>query len=68
VNVGGGLLSRGHPLGATGAAQIAEIVNQLRKRAGSRQVEGARVGLASAAGGSVYDLEANANVVTVLTV
>jgi acetyl-CoA acetyltransferase len=68
VNAGGGLLSRGHPLGATGATQIAEIVNQLRGRAGARQVEGARVGLASAAGGSVYDLEANANVVTVLTV
>jgi benzoylsuccinyl-CoA thiolase BbsB subunit len=66
VNPGGGLLSRGHPLGATGAAQIAEVVDQLRRRVGPRQVEGARVGLTSAAGGSLYNLEANASVVTIL--
>jgi acetyl-CoA acetyltransferase len=51
VNVSGGLLSRGHPLGATGVAQIVEIVTQLRKEAGSRQVEGARIGLAHCMGG-----------------
>jgi acetyl-CoA acetyltransferase len=51
VNVSGGLLSRGHPLGATGVAQIVEIVTQLRKEAGSRQVKGARVGLAHCMGG-----------------
>ncbi len=42
----GGLISKGHPLGATGLAQIAELVWQLRGEAGLRQAEGARVGLA----------------------
>lgn len=51
VNVSGGLLSRGHPVAATGVAQIVEIVTQLRREAGSRQVEGARVGLAHCMGG-----------------
>ena len=51
VNVSGGLLSRGHPLGATGIAQIAEIVTHLRAEAGSRQVPGAKVGLAHCMGG-----------------
>lgn len=45
VNPSGGLLSKGHPLGATGLAQCAELVVQLRGAAGPRQVEGARVGL-----------------------
>ncbi len=51
VNVSGGLLSRGHPVGATGLAQIFEIVTQLRGEAGARQVAGARVGLAQCMGG-----------------
>ena len=51
VNVSGGLLSRGHPVGATGVAQIIEIVTQLRNEAGARQVEGAKVGLAHCMGG-----------------
>ncbi len=46
VNPSGGLISKGHPLGATGLAQIAELVWQLRGEAGQRQVAGARVGLA----------------------
>jgi acetyl-CoA acyltransferase len=46
VNPSGGLISKGHPLGATGLAQCAEISWQLRGTAGARQVEGARVGLA----------------------
>lgn len=46
VNPSGGLISKGHPLGATGLAQIAELVWQLRGDAGQRQVAGARVGLA----------------------
>jgi acetyl-CoA acetyltransferase len=50
VNTDGGLLSRGHPLGATAAAQICEIVLQLRRQAGPRQVTGARIGLAHARG------------------
>lgn len=51
VNVSGGLLSRGHPVGATGVAQIFEIVTQLRHEAGERQVDGAKVGLAHCMGG-----------------
>jgi acetyl-CoA acyltransferase len=51
VNVSGGLLSRGHPLGATGCAQLVELYDQLVGRAGGRQVERARVGLAINAGG-----------------
>lgn len=46
VNPSGGLLAKGHPLGATGLAQTFEIVSHLRGRAGARQVEGARAGLA----------------------
>jgi len=45
VNPSGGLLSKGHPLGATGLAQCAELVEQLRGTAGPRQVEDARLGL-----------------------
>lgn len=51
VNVSGGLMSRGHPLGATGCAQAFELYEQLRGRAAGRQVEGARAGLAANAGG-----------------
>ncbi len=55
VNPSGGLLSKGHPLGATGLAQITEITWQLRGQAGPRQVEGARIGLQQNAGvGSTY--------------
>jgi acetyl-CoA acetyltransferase len=50
VNTDGGLMSRGHPLGATGLAQIVELVTQLRGEAGVRQVKGAQVGLAHAMG------------------
>ena len=45
VNPSGGLLSKGHPLGATGLAQTFELTEQLRGRCGARQVEGARVGM-----------------------
>ena len=45
TNPSGGLLSKGHPLGATGLAQCFELVNQLRGNVGARQVEGARTGL-----------------------
>ena len=45
VNVSGGLLSKGHPLGATGIANIYEVCSHLREEAGERQVEGARLGL-----------------------
>lgn len=52
VNTSGGLKARGHPPGATGLAQVAEIVAQLRGEAGERQVPNARVGLAHNVGGS----------------
>jgi acetyl-CoA acetyltransferase len=45
VNMSGGLLSKGHPIGATGIANIVEIVEHLRGEAGARQVEGARIGM-----------------------
>ena len=52
VNPSGGLKAKGHPIGATGAAQIAEIVTQLRGEAGPRQVDEARVGLTHTLGGN----------------
>jgi acetyl-CoA C-acetyltransferase len=52
VNTSGGLKSKGHPVGATGIAQVIEIFEQLRGESGDRQVEGARVGLAQNMGGS----------------
>ncbi len=66
VNTSGGLLRKGHPVGATGCAQIVELTEQLQGRAGARQVEGARVGLAHNGGGAI-GLDAAATVVTVLT-
>lgn len=53
VNTSGGLVSKGHPVGATGTAQIAEIVLQLRGEAENRQVENARVGLTQNGGGAI---------------
>ena len=50
VNPSGGLLSKGHPLGATGVANICEVAWHLRGEAGNRQVEGAKVGLAHVIG------------------
>ena len=57
VNTSGGLLARGDPLGATGLAQIAEIVWQLRGEAGQRQVPNAKVGLAHNLGGLVCSVQ-----------
>ena len=51
VNPSGGLLAKGHPIGATGIAQIVEICEQLRGRAGDRQVKGARIGMTENGGG-----------------
>jgi acetyl-CoA acyltransferase len=51
INPSGGLLSKGHPVGATGCAQIVELVDQLRERCGERQVHGARLALAENGGG-----------------
>jgi len=66
INPSGGLLSRGHPLGATGLAQTAEIVWQLRGRAGERQVDGATVGLVETMGGGAAGVDGNACVVALL--
>ena len=52
VNTSGGLKSKGHPVGATGVAQIVEIVTQLRGEADKRQVKDAKIGLAHNVGGS----------------
>jgi acetyl-CoA acetyltransferase len=50
VNPSGGLLSKGHPIGATGVAQIVEIVDQLKGRSGDRQVKNPKIGLAHCLG------------------
>jgi acetyl-CoA C-acetyltransferase len=52
VNPSGGLKGCGHPVGATGVKQIVELVDQLRGRAGARQIKGAKIGLAHNVGGS----------------
>lgn len=67
VNPSGGLLAKGHPVGATGVAQIAEIFWQLRGEAGKRQVPGARVGLTEN-GGGVIDGENAAAAIHIFTV
>ncbi|NRF72372.1 thiolase family protein [Aquincola sp. S2] len=65
VNPSGGLVSKGHPIGATGAIQIHELVTQLRGEAGRRQVPGARFAAAEN-GGGFYGTEEAATVVTLL--
>lgn len=57
VNPSGGLLAKGHPVGASGAAQIAELFWQLTGQAGARQVPGARIGLAHVTGGGIAGLD-----------
>jgi len=66
VNTSGGLLRKGHPVGATGIAQVVELTEQLQGRAGKRQVEKARVALAHNGGGNI-GIDAAAMCVTVLT-
>jgi acetyl-CoA acetyltransferase len=65
VNTSGGLESRGHPVAATGLAQIIELVAQVRHEADGRQVPGARIAVAENAGGFAVD-DTAATVVTVL--
>jgi len=67
VNTSGGLISKGHPIGATGIAQIYEIWTQLRGEAGDRQVRNPKVGLTENGGGMVRG-EAAALAVHILTV
>jgi acetyl-CoA acetyltransferase len=65
VNTSGGLESRGHPIGATGTAQLCELVWQLRGECEKRQVEGARLALAENGGGNI-GIEEAAMVITIL--
>lgn len=67
VNTSGGLLRKGHPIGATGLAQIYELTTQLRGRGADRQVVGAKVALAEN-GGGYLGADAGAMVVSVLKV
>jgi acetyl-CoA acetyltransferase len=67
VNTSGGLLRKGHPVGATGLAQMVELTEQLQGRAGERQVEGARTAMAQNGGGKSGN-DAAAMVVTILQV
>ena len=65
VNMSGGLISKSHPVGATGVAQFAELTWQLRGEAGGRQVDDAKIALAHSQGGT--GLEAGATCVTLLS-
>ena len=65
VNPSGGLESKGHPVGATGLAQVHELVAQLRGEAGARQVQGARIALAEN-GGGLQGIEEAVATVTIL--
>jgi benzoylsuccinyl-CoA thiolase BbsB subunit len=66
VNPSGGRLSLGHPLGATGVAQIVELTRQLQGRAGPRQVDGARTAIAHVQGGSTPGIGTGASAVHIL--
>lgn len=68
VNPSGGLLAKGHPLGATGVAQMVEIAWQLQDRATGRQVERARVGLTQCTGGGIAGVDHAASSVHILSV
>jgi acetyl-CoA acetyltransferase len=68
VNPGGGLLSRGHPVGATGLLQTAEIVWQLRGEAGERQVKDAKLGIIETMGGAQPAMDGITCVVSILGV
>ena len=65
INPSGGLESKGHPIGATGLAQIHELVTQLRGEAGKRQVNNARVAIQEN-GGGLYGIEEAVVAVTIL--
>jgi acetyl-CoA acetyltransferase len=66
INPSGGLLGKGHPLGATGVAQVVEVVEQLRGESGDRQIPDVRVGLAHCRGGKAAGAEGAACTVQVL--
>ena len=66
VNPSGGLMSRGHPVGASGAAQLVEIVLQLRGQAGARQVKNAKLGLTHVTGGGIAGMDHGACCIHIL--
>lgn len=68
VNPSGGLLAKGHPLGASGVAQMVEAVWQLEGRAGERQVEGATLALTQCTGGGIAGVDHAASAVHILGV
>ena len=68
VNPSGGLLAKGHPLGATGVAQMVELMWHLQGRAGARQVANARIGLAQCTGGGIAGVDHAASSVHLLGV
>jgi len=68
VNPSGGLLAKGHPLGATGVAQMVEVMWHLQERAGARQVPGARIGLTQCTGGGIAGVDHAASSVHLLGV
>jgi acetyl-CoA acetyltransferase len=66
VNTGGGLLSRGHPVGATGVVQVVELVAQLRGETGGNQVADAQVAVAHCTGGGIWGVDNGACAMHVL--
>ncbi|MCY1560083.1 hypothetical protein D9M68_971810 [compost metagenome] len=68
VNPSGGLLAKGHPLGATGVAQMVEAVWQLQGRAGERQAQGASLALTQCTGGGIAGVDHAASAVHILGV
>ena len=68
VNPSGGLLCKGHPVGATGIAQVVEIAWQLTGKAGARQVENAKIGLTHCTGGGIAGLDHAACSINILQV
>lgn len=66
VSTSGGLLTKGHPLGASGVAQLVELVEQLRGESGERQVDGAKVALAQMSGGFM-ESDLATSCITILT-
>jgi acetyl-CoA acetyltransferase len=65
VNVSGGLVSKGHPIGATGLSMVYEVCTQLRGEAGARQIPHARIGLIEN-GGGVMGFDEAACAITIL--
>jgi acetyl-CoA acetyltransferase len=67
-NPSGGLLGRSHPAGATGCAQVASVVTQLRGEAGPVQQQGAKAGMVQTSGGGVMELQSNATSILIVSV